>query len=164
MPRFDYHNLTPTQQEQRIRSSRAKADMDRDRLSLSQAAARQELTAGAVLRWFPGSIVRDGRGPYRAILDDEVFRMVVATTDGVLELDVRGSDDRSTVGTHMSAIFQLLDHGDPGPLLEMRGTVVGGYALETDPREIEALAIFGELDFLEIYLTDGSEDEQGIGS
>ncbi len=41
----------------------------------------------------------------------------------------------------------------------MRGTVVAGYELETDPDVIEELWLAGELDFLAIYLTEPSEDE-----
>ena len=157
MPHFDH--LTPAQQEERIQAAAAKAAMSRDGLSLQRAAEKYHLSGRAVLRWFPGSIVRDPRGRYVPQPDDEIFPMVVVTTKGVLGLDVRGSVDRQKVSPHHDAIRRLLDPdiGDPRPLLAMGGTVVAGYELETDPDIIEELMFAGEIDFLEIYLAAGSD-------
>jgi len=161
MPRFDPRRLTPAQQEERIQAAAAKAAMSRDGLSLQRAAGKYHLSGRAILRWFPDSIVRDARGHYFALPDDEIFPMVVTTTRGVLGLDVIGSEDRQAVGAHNDAMRRLLDPdiGDPRALRALRGTVVAGYELETDPDIVEELMFAGELDFLEIYLTDGSEGE-----
>jgi hypothetical protein len=40
----------------------------------------------------------------------------------------------------------------------MRRTVVAGHELETDPDTVEDLWLRGELEFLEIYLAEGSEE------
>ncbi|MHB8459732.1 MAG: hypothetical protein ACYDAK_02950 [Candidatus Limnocylindrales bacterium] len=159
-PRFDHRKLTSAQQEQRIRAAAAKAAMSRDGLSLRRAAGKHHLTGRTILRWFPGSIVRDSRGYFVARPDDEVFPMLVTTTRGVRELEVRGSVDRQAIGAHADAMRRLLDPdiGDPRPLLAMRGTVVAGHELETDPDVIEELTLAGELDFLSIYLSEPSED------
>lgn len=155
-PRFDPRRLTPAQQEQRIQAAAAKAAMSREGLSLRRAAAKYHVSAKAILRWFPDSFSREARGHLAAHPDDEVFPMVAVTTRGVLELDARGSAERAALGEHAQAIHDLLDpdRGDPRPLEAMRGTVVAGHELETDPDVIEELWLEGELDFIPLYVQD----------
>lgn len=152
----DIRRLTPAQHEERIRAAGAKSDMARLGHSLTRAAHANHVRPAAVLRWFSDSLARDRQGRYVAQPDDEVFVMTVTTTRGVLELEVRGSRDREAVGRHYDAIRRLLDPaiGDPGRLLAMRGTVVGGDELETDPDIVEELWLAGELDFVAVYVED----------
>lgn len=160
MPQRPIHDrLTPAQQDERVRAASAKAAMRRDGLSLDEAAARHRVRRSAVLRWFRGTIRRDAAGTYRALPDRELFPMTVVAPGGSVSVTTRGSAERELVGRHYAAINALLKDGDADALQVMAGVSVGGAALETDPDEIEALFMVGELDFLEIYDTDGDTGE-----
>jgi hypothetical protein len=134
--------------------------MSREGLSLRAAARRNHVTPSAIFRWFPDSVVREGRRLVRVLPDTERFAMVAVTTRGVVVIETESSGDRELLGQHGQAVRRLLDPaiGDADPLRMMRGQHVAGYELETDPDEIEALWFMGELDFLEIYLSDSGDE------
>ena len=89
-----------------------------------------------------GAIRAEGRDP----------ELVVAIEpEGLVELDLRDSDQASLVGRHWAAIGRFLETGDETVLQEFRGSQVAGFVLETDPDVIEELARRGELRFEDIY-------------
>lgn len=145
----------------RVRAAHAKALMRRPGLSLSEAARLADTTPQNVRRHFGRWIKRDPRtGRLVALPDDEVFRMRIISTEGVVEADVRGSENRSTVYWHGRAVDRALDPvvGDIEGLREFEGVEVSGYTLETDPDALLELALTGEIDWLEIY-ADAAEEE-----
>jgi hypothetical protein len=157
---MDLTSLTAAQHEERIKAAAAKNAMMRDGLSLHQAAAKHHVRSASMLRWFPGTIVREPSGDYRALPDHEPFGMIAIGHDGPISVMTRSSQDRSKLGLHAAAMKAALDpdHPDDRLLLAMKGTTVAGVELETDPDAILDLAIGGELDFLGIYL-DGDHEE-----
>jgi AcrR family transcriptional regulator len=148
---------TRAETEERITAAHAKYLMQHRGLSLRAAAHEAKVPPAAILRWFPGTVIKDDHGRYVALPDREVFRMqFVAKGFGLVEADVRGSHKRILVGRQGTAIHQLLDPriGDDRWLRALRGGRVAGLELETDPDVIEDLYRAGMLDFVVIYVED----------
>jgi hypothetical protein len=77
--------------------------------------------------------------------------MNVLSTQGHLTVVVRGSRSASLVAEHANAVQRYLATGDTSVLAPFVGKRVAGLTLQTDPNEIEAFALSGELDFEDIY-------------
>jgi len=152
---IDPRRLSRSQQRRRQVAAAAKAAMSHDGLSLRRAARIYHIAPTTIRRWFPGSIVRDASGRYRAHPDRERFRMVAVAVGGPVEVWTNGSQERALIGAHGQAIRTALDPRirDVRLLRALQGSRVGGLDLETDPNELVELFLAGELDFLEIYLS-----------
>jgi hypothetical protein len=138
----------------RVHAAHAKALMTRPGLSLPEAARLADTTPRDVLEHFGRWIRRDPRtGRLVALPDDEVFRMQIISTKGVVEADVRGSSERSRIYWHGRAIDRALDPavGDIDGLHEFDGVKISGHTLETDPETLEELWLEGEIDFVVVY-------------
>jgi len=85
--------------------------------------------------------------------DDEqpapVMRLL--TTDGVVEVEVPGEDERSEVGHYWIAVQHVLDTGKNTLIKEFEGVEIGGHELEIDREKITRWAKQGDLDFEDIY-------------
>ena len=138
----------------RVRAAEARRYVEREGVSLRQASRRAHTDPRTVLKVFPDSFTKDG-GRWLAAPDRQAFRMRIASTKGVVERTTRGSGARSTVSHHHNAIRSYLkpDGGDARVLEPFAGKRVGGVALETDPEAIVEMWLEGQLDFLDIYVT-----------
>ena len=74
----------------------------------------------------------------------------VPTTEGIQSLDL-GPEERAEAAAHRQAALHYRDTGDYSRLARFGGVRLGGYELETDPREIERLARQHQLDFEDFY-------------
>lgn len=92
-----------------------------------------------------------------------MWRVNVATTDGVLALDL-DDEERSIGAQHINAITFYRDTGNSERLAGFSGLVVGaqpsksdpdvlvgGHELEADPKRVEALVSQHQLDFEDFY-------------
>ena len=73
------------------------------------------------------------------------------TTHTKVAVSVRGSLAASRLSRYWDAIDHYLQTGDEVPLQTFRGVRIGGVELETDPDEIDRLAVLGVLSFETIY-------------
>lgn len=81
-------------------------------------------------------------------------RMRILSTEGVVESDLPNPYDRSLVGGHWSAIGVWSRTGRAERLWDFHEEEVGdGILLEGDWARVEEWWYFGELDFLEVYVT-----------
>jgi hypothetical protein len=120
--------------------------------SLTEAAKLEHTTPNTVRRYVDSVLERDHSGRVKARKSDRLHRaMLVATTDGIQELEVRGSGRASVVSEHWTAIRVFLASGDEAPLQKLEGEKVAGKQLETDPERIEELQRVGQLEFESIY-------------
>lgn len=78
--------------------------------------------------------------------------MSALSTDGLRDIDVRGSGARSLVGGHWSAIGRFAATGDVTVLAKFTSKRVGGIELATDPDLVEEYLRQGELDIDDIYV------------
>ncbi|MGO8873427.1 MAG: hypothetical protein ACLQPH_18890 [Acidimicrobiales bacterium] len=150
--RSDYERLTPKEQEARHRAYEAISEMRREGVSLKVAAHRVGTTPKTVRRYASETLVKDGRR-YRATPSDRSYqRMSALSTEGLRDIDVRGSRARSLVGGHWSAIGRFAATGDVSVLAKFRQKRVGGIELATEPDLIEEYLRQGELDIDDIYV------------
>jgi len=77
--------------------------------------------------------------------------MRVLTSDGVRDLEVRDTQDRSLVGDHWNAIQHFLGTGKTDQLARFGGLTVAGVELESDPDVIEDREAEGDLDIDHVY-------------
>jgi hypothetical protein len=150
--RADYEQLTPHEQESFHRAYEAIAEMRRREVSLTVAAHRVGTTSATVLRYAPEVIVKDGRRYQVTRSDRSYLRMSVLSTEGLRDIDTRGSRVRSLVGAHWSAIGRFAATGDVGVLRPFIGKRTGGVELASDPDLIEEYLRQGELDIDDIYV------------
>lgn len=80
---------------------------------------------------------------------------MLTISDGeVIEVDIYDEEEASLNGRYMNAVGQSLHaDGDLSLLDEFEGLVVGGQVLETRFDVVEEMAVLGELNFREIYLS-----------
>lgn len=150
--RADYERLSPSQQEARHRSFDAIRTMRDEGLSLRRAARNAGTTPQTVHRYASEALIQDGRY-YRATKSDRSYqRMSVLSTDGLRDIDVRGSRVRSMVGRHWNAVRRFAATGDVAVLEQFSGRRAGGVELATDPDLIEEYLRRGELDIDDIYI------------
>lgn len=150
--RAEYEGLTPHQQEARHRAYEAIGEMRSRGLSLQAASRLVGTTPDNVRRYAPEALTKEGRR-YRATESDRSYqRMSALSTDGLRDIDVRGSHSRSLVGQHWSAVGRFAATGDVTLLAPFKGKRVGGIELASDPDLIEEYLRQGELDIDDIYV------------
>ena len=150
--RSDYEKLSPREQEARHRAFEAISEMRRNGVSLKVAAHRVGTTPATVQRYASGALTKEGRR-YKATRSDRSYqRMSVLSTEGLRDIDVRGSNARSLAGRHWGAIGRYAATGDLAILTPFAGKRVGGIELATDPDLIEEYLRRGELDIDDIYV------------
>ena len=149
--RQDYEELTPAEQEARHRSYEVIAEM-RKGLSLYGASHLVGTTPDTVLRYASAEVVKEGRR-YRVTPSDRSYqRMSVLSTEGLRDIDTRGSRTRFLISGHWNAVGRFLATGDVSLLAPFRGKRVGGVELATAPELIEEYGRQGELDIDDIYV------------
>jgi hypothetical protein len=149
--RSDYERLSPQQQEARHRAFEVVAVMRRDDLSLRAASQLVGTTADTVRLYSSETLTKDGHR-WRVTPSDRVYqRMSVLSTEGLRDIDTRGSRVRSVVSDHWNAIGRFLATGDIAVLRPFVGKRAGGVELATDPDLIEEYGRQGELDIDDIY-------------
>ena len=149
--RSDYEELTPAQQEARHRAYEVISEMRRG-LSLHAASQLVGTRPDTVLRYASEEVVKVGHRYQITASDRSYQRMSVLSTEGLRDIDTRGSRARSLVGSHWSALGKFLAAGDVSVLDPFRGKRVGGVELATDPDLIEEYGRQGELDIDDIYV------------
>ena len=151
--RSEYEHLQPREREARHKAFEALNEMRSQKVSLRVAARRHGTTPETVRRYAGDSLVRQGRRYMPTSSDRSYQRMSVLSNDGVVDVDVRGSRARSTVGRHWNAIQRFAATGDVGVLTPFAGKRVGGAVLATDPDQIEEFLRRREIDIDDIYIT-----------
>lgn len=150
--RTEYERLTPHQQEARHRAYEAIGEMRSRGLSLHAASRLVGTAPDNVRRYAPEALIKEGRR-YQATRSDRSYqRMSALSTDGLRDIDVRGSRSRSLVGRHWSAIARFAATGDVSVLAPFKGKRAGGVELAADPDLIEEYLRQGELDIDDIYV------------
>jgi len=148
----DYEQLTPREQEARHRAFEVVGVMRNQNLSLHAASGLVGTTPETVRRYASDALTKEGRR-YRATESDRSYqRMSALSTEGLRDIDVRGSRARSLVGRHWSAIGRFAATGDLSVLKPFAGKRVGGIELATNPDAIEEYLRRGELDIDDIYV------------
>lgn len=143
--------LRPAEREARERALEALSLMRSQGLSLSRAAAEAGTTTSTARRYIGDALQRDRPGRFHARPGDRLFRrMQTLTTEGVREVDVRGSRVASTIARHWNAVKTYL-HGNATTLERFAGKRVGGHELMTDLAAIEEEGRRGEVPFEHIY-------------
>jgi len=147
-----FGGLRPSEKQSRARALDALAYMRTRDMSLTAAAREAHTTPNTVMKW-TGTELAAKRGGRRVVTKaDRLMRtMRVVSTDGVVEVEVRGSRQATRIAQHMNAVKVFLDTGDDEALRRLRGVKVAGHLLETDPDKIEELARVHELSFEDIY-------------
>jgi hypothetical protein len=152
--RADLRALSVEAQQDRIAAAEVLSIMrGDDRISLGEAAERAGTTPERVLDW-AGDALTEAGGHYWVVQsDDLVFLMTLVSTDGVVEVLVRGDMTRSLIGQHFSAIGRVLrpGGGDASLLAPFASWRIGRYRFETDIARLVQLWRSGQLDFLELY-------------
>lgn len=78
--------------------------------------------------------------------------MSVLSTEGLRDVDTRGSRVRSLISDHWRALGRFGATGDVAVLARFKGKRVGGVELASDPDQIEEYLRQGELDIDDIYV------------
>jgi hypothetical protein len=151
--RSDYERLRPREREARHKVFEALSEMRNEKVSLRVAARRHGTTPETVRRYAGNSMVREGRRYVPTLADRSYQRMSVLSSEGVVDIDVRGSRARSAVGRHWNSIQRFAATGDVGVLTPFVGKRVGGAVLATDPDQIEEFLHRREIDIDDIYIT-----------
>lgn len=85
---------------------------------------------------------------------EQMMRMRILSTEGLVEADLPNPEDRSKVGGHWSAVGRYTNTGYFDRLDDYDGAKVGpGIELETSTNVIDDWWFRGELDFIEVYVT-----------
>jgi len=151
--RSEYERLRPAEREARHKAFETRSAMRTEKVSLRTAARRHGTTPETVRRYAGDSLVRQGQRYVPTPSDRSFQRMSVLSSDGVVDVDVRGSQARSAVGRHWNAIQRFAATGDVGVLTPFAGKRVGGAVLATDPDQVEEFLRRGEIDIDDIYIT-----------
>jgi hypothetical protein len=149
--RADYERLSPKEQEARHRAFEAISLMRSKGTSLKAASKFVGTTPATVRRYANDAIIHEGHRYYVTESDRSYQYMSVLSTNGVANVDTRGSRVRSLIGRHWNAIRRFGETGDVELLKPFIGKRVGGVELATDPGLIEEYIRQGELDIDDIY-------------
>ncbi len=83
-----------------------------------------------------------------------MWEMLTISDGEVIEVDIYDEEEASLNGRYMNAVGRVLRPGsDPHLLDDFEGLVVDGQVLETRFDVVEEMAVRGELNFREIYLS-----------
>jgi len=126
--------------------------------SLTSAAKAAGTTRKTVLKYAGRRIERTKAGKIVARRADQSTRsMRFLSPQGIIAIDVRGSESASRVGEYFNAVHVFLNTGDATKLKRFRGKYLqsGGkrHAFITDLDLLERLAHAGEVRFEDIYQT-----------
>src|SRR5579864_7752915 len=149
--------LRPSARQARDRALHALSLMRREKLSLAQAARRENTTPETVWKYAAPALLRTRGGRIGAKPADRFLRhLPIATADGLKkDVRIRGSRTASLIGEYWNAVGVFRDTGEEEPLRKFTDFFPAGVRVLTDPTAIEALARRGELDFEDNYdLTD----------
>jgi hypothetical protein len=150
--RADWERLDPAEREARHRAFEALHEMRARGISLRQAAREVGTTPRSVHRYAGDSLILERRR-YRATPSDRSYqRMAVLSTEGLRDVDTRGSRVRSRVARHWNAVRDFGATGDEEILQSFVAKRVGGVVLATDPDDVEEFLRRGEIDIDDIYL------------
>jgi hypothetical protein len=150
--RADWERLSPIEREARHRAFEALNEMRSQGISLRKAA-KEVGTSPATVHRYAGDSLVVVNGRYRATPSDRSYqRMTVLSSEGLRDVDTRGSRVRSLVGSHWNAIHRFASTGDVAVLRPFEGKRVGGADLATDPDLIEEYLRQGELNIDDIYV------------
>jgi hypothetical protein len=149
--RKDYARLSPSEQEARHRAFEAVTEMRANRLSLRAAAKFVGTTPATVRRYADEALIKEDGRYYATVSDRAYQRMSVLSSEGLVDIDTRGSRVRSLVGRHWNAVQRFGVTGDVAYLEAFEGKRAGGVALATDPSLIEEYLRQGKIDIDEIY-------------
>jgi len=124
--------------------------------SLTRAAKAGGTTPKTVLKYAGRRIERTATGKVIARRTDQRVRsMRFLTREGVIAVDVRGSESASRVGTYWNAMDHYLKTGDLRQLNPFKGKYLQSHGVRrfyiTDPQMLERLATAGEVRFEDIY-------------
>lgn len=150
-----YERLTPQQRQAQGRAARALATMQREGVTLAEAARRAGTTPNTVRRYGGDAIeVRGGR----AVVKDRyrLYRTMRMPTDsGTVTVGVTDSATARRIGRYWSAVHHYFKTGDDSRLREFAGKSVRwekrAYPFITDTVVLDRLARTGLLDFDSIY-------------
>jgi hypothetical protein len=144
--------MRPSEKQARGRALDALALMRNRDLSLSAAARGANTTPNTVMKW-TGTELAEKRGGRRVVTKaDRLLRtMRVVSTEGMVDVEVRGSRQARRIAQHMNAVKQFLATGNDEALRRFEGVKVAGVQLETDPERIEEMGRVHELSFEDIY-------------
>ena len=147
-----WSQLTDRQKDVYDRVLEALSIQRRDKVSMTEAARDAETSVSTIRKYAPDAVSRSTSGRYRATKADRLVRpMRVVSTEGMIEVIVRGSVVASLNARHANAVKHYLNTGDVSVLLPFEGKKVAGRVLETDPDKLDELGRRGYLDWLSIY-------------
>lgn len=150
--RRQFEALSPREREARARALEALSRVRTSDLSLTSAAREAGTTVKTIVRYADSAVERLPSGRYRVRQGDSLYRRLqVISTEGLVEVDVRGLLEARLASDHANAIRDYGLSGDESVLDRFRGARVGGVALETDVFKLAALAAAGELDEFQFY-------------
>lgn len=150
--RWAYERLRPSQREAYHRSFEVVAEMRREGVSLRLASQRAGISPSTVHRYAGDLLVKEGRRYHPTPSDRSYQRMSALSTDGLRDVDTRGSRTRSLIGSHWNAVNRFGATGDVAVLRRFEGKRVAGVELTTDPDQIEEYLRRGEMDIDDIYV------------
>ena len=124
--------------------------------SLTRAAKAAGTTRSTVLKYAGRRIERTAAGKVIARrFDQRVRSMRFLTVDGVIAVDVRGSESASRLGTYWNAVDHYLKTGDLNQLKPFKGKHLQSRGVRhpyiTDPPTLDRLADAGEVRFEDLY-------------
>ena len=124
--------------------------------SLTSAAKAAGTTRSTVLKYAGRRIERTAAGKVIARRTDQRVRsMRFLTADGVIAVDVRGSESASRLGTYWNAVDHFGKTGDLSQITPFEGKYLQSHGVRhyyiTDPAMLERLATAGEVRFEDIY-------------
>ena len=155
--RREYDAMSPRERETRHRAFDAIHEMRRSDVSLKEAARRAGTTPRSVHRYAGDLLVQEG-SRYGALRSDRSYqRMAVLSTNGLADVDTRGSGVRSLIARHWNAVGRFAATGDVTVLEAFRGKCVGGVELASDVAAVEEYLRRGEIDIDDIYLSRGDQ-------
>jgi hypothetical protein len=150
--RADLEALSVEDQEDRVLAADVVAAMRKESWSLTEATRDTNASPELVQRWASDALMQTEDGEFFALdTDDLAFLMRLVSTEGVVEVLVRGSHTRSLIGSHHSAVGRSLFDGNRARLAEFAQYRIGAYRFESDLDRLVELWRRGQLDYLEIY-------------
>jgi hypothetical protein len=144
--------LSPSEREDYHRSFEVVAEMRREGVSLHAASRRAGISPSTARRYAGDLLVKEGRRYYPTPSDRSYQRMSVLSTEGLRDVDTRGSRTRSLIAGHWNALNRFAATGDVAVLRPFEGKRVAGVELATDPDQVEEYLRRGELDIDDIYV------------
>ena len=131
--------------------------MRSDQVSLTQASREIGISPRTVLRWGKSALRKKNGGKYATKSKDNLLRVLqIPTSEGTVEIGVRGSKDASLLGEYWNSVHRYLQTGETSQLSRFRcQTIIDAdgeeFQLITDPRILDRLGSAGVLSFESIY-------------